>query len=150
MVASPVNKFEKEYREIAEYLINKFELQNWGVPEEVEKKSASNTKGKKRHMEKSEDEEPAAKKPKPAPLDKSKLRRAPKDHQIYGESGIMRGILWYRTKNGSQTCLDEKFQVKDARVYGHNGIEVGAWYPRQMAALRDGAHGLYLTSLFTI
>ncbi len=109
---------------------------------------------KKRNMDESEDEikdeQPVAKKQKPAPLDKSKIKRAPKNHPIYGESGIMRGILWYRTKNASQTCLDEKYPVKDAHVYGHNGIEVGAWFPRQLAALRDGAHGLYLTSLSTI
>jgi hypothetical protein len=151
MVASPVNKFEKEYRELSEYLLNKFEQQSWGVPEAVEKKSASNNKHKKRKAEESEEEEiPAAKKTKSAPVDKSKIKRAPKDHPIYGESGIMRGILWYRTKHGSQTCLDGKYPVKDPRVFGHNGLDVGAWFPRQMAALRDGAHGLYFTSVFMV
>jgi hypothetical protein len=150
MVASPVTKFEQKHRELAEYIINKFNSQNWGVPEEVEKKSASNTKGKKRRMEESEDEEPAVKKPKSVQVDKSKIKRAPKDHPIYGESGIMRGILWYRTRNGSQTCLDEKYPVKDPRVFAHNGLDVGSWFPRQMAAMRDGAHGLYFTSFFMI
>lgn len=151
MVASPETKFEQKYRELADHIINKFASQNWGVPKEVEKKSASNTKHKKRKAEESEEEEiPAAKKTKCAQVDKSKLKRAPKDHPIYGESGIMRGILWYRAKNGSQTCLDEKYPVKNARVFGHNGLDVGAWFPRQMAAMRDGAHGLYFTSLFMI
>jgi hypothetical protein len=98
----------------------------------------------KHTRDESGDEKQAAKKAKP------EIKRPPKDHPIYGERGIMRGILWYTTKTGSSTKLDPEYQVKDARVYGNNGIAVGAWWPRQLAAKRDGAHCLYLTSLFMI
>jgi hypothetical protein len=112
-------------------------------------KSASNTMPKHTRNE-SGDEKQAAKKAKPAKLVKDSIKRPPKDHQIFGERGIMRGILWYPTETGSSTKLNPEYQVKDARVRGHNDIEVGAWWPRQLAAKRDGAHCLYLTSLFMI
>jgi len=106
-------------------------------------KSAS-YKMPKHTRDESDGEKPAAKKAKP------EIKRPPKDHPIYGERGIMRGILWYTSKTGSSTKLDPEYQVKDARVHGNNGIAVGAWWPRQLAAKRDGAHCLYLTSLFMI
>ena len=104
----------------------------------------------KHTRDESDGEKPAAKKQKAGPLKEAAKKRAPKDHPIFGESGIMRGILWYTTKTGSSTCLDPEYPVKDARVHGHNGIEVGTWWPRQLAAKRDGAHCSYLTSLFMI
>lgn len=60
---------------------------------------------------------------------------------IWGDSGIMRGILW---KQGGHVTLDDKkahIFKKNARIHGHNGLTVGDCWPRQMAALRDGAHG---------
>jgi hypothetical protein len=141
MVLNPITKFEEQYCDLAKYLHDKFARQNWGVTEDDEKESTSKSKEKKRSAEEDHEDKPTAKKQKSAPLDKSKIKRASKNHPIYGENGIMRGILWYPTKKGSQTCLDDKYPVKDARVYGHNGLDIGAWFPRQLAALRDGAHG---------
>ena len=101
---------------------------------------------KKRQVE-ADSKTNSTKKAKSTPLDKSKIKRPSKNHPIYGEEGIMRGILWYRTGTSTNMCLDGQYTVKDAHSYGHNGLEIGAWFPRLMAALRDGAHGLYLTLL---
>lgn len=30
---------------------------------------------------------------------------------------------------------------RDCRVFGHNGLAVGQWWPLRICALRDGAHG---------
>lgn len=62
------------------------------------------------------------------------------DHPIYGANGIMRGILQIRTGRTSYR-LDRSFPRRTATVFGHNNIAVGSWWPRQIAALRDGMHG---------
>ncbi|KAF7958690.1 hypothetical protein EAE96_002224 [Botrytis aclada] len=60
---------------------------------------------------------------------------------IWGDRGIMRGILW--KQSGHVTLDEEKAKIfkKNSKIHGHNGLTVGDCWPRQMAALRDGAHG---------
>ena len=57
----------------------------------------------------------------------------------------MRGILIRRTINGTKVgpktrTVDPHFK-RSANVFGHNGLTVGDWWPYQICALRDGAHG---------
>ena len=53
----------------------------------------------------------------------------------------MRGIIISRSTAGYITyTLNKSFQ-RPASVFGHNGLKVGAWWPMQICALRDGAHG---------
>jgi hypothetical protein len=37
--------------------------------------------------------------------------------------------------------IDPNFSSKNFRVFGTNGLEIGQCWPRQIAGLRDGAHG---------
>jgi hypothetical protein len=37
--------------------------------------------------------------------------------------------------------LDTNMPKREFKVFGHNGIQIGQWWPRQICALRDGAHG---------
>ncbi len=37
--------------------------------------------------------------------------------------------------------------LKNSRIYVANRLNVGDWWPRQLAALQDGAHGSYLNPL---
>lgn len=53
----------------------------------------------------------------------------------------MHGILWHRTNRRVSYSLDPRAPRPSAKRYGHNGIRVGAWWPSQLCALRDGAHG---------
>lgn len=39
-------------------------------------------------------------------------------------------------------AIDTRYPQRDAKVYGHNGLEVGSWYPMQLVALFHGAHGM--------
>ncbi|KAH0606022.1 uncharacterized protein H6S33_004479 [Morchella sextelata] len=56
--------------------------------------------------------------------------------------GLMRGIKVTSSRTGGRTySLDPAFPRRDAAVFGHNGLEVGDWWPYQICALRDGAHG---------
>lgn len=46
------------------------------------------------------------------------------------------------TQNGKKK-LDPRYQRarRSAKVSGHNGLGVGAWFPTRLSALVNGAHG---------
>lgn len=68
------------------------------------------------------------------------LRPPPSGHPMFGEKGIMHGVVMKIAKVRTWV-LDSRYPKKDAKVYGHNGIPVGTWYPFQVVALFNGAHG---------
>jgi hypothetical protein len=53
----------------------------------------------------------------------------------------MRGIIVKRGRNGMKVYTVNMAYHRPANVFGHNGIKVGDWWPLQICALRDGAHG---------
>ncbi|KAI5794519.1 PUA-like domain-containing protein [Peziza echinospora] len=69
---------------------------------------------------------------------------ATRDHRISPEE-LMRGIVITRPKPGQPGSrsykLDPRYPQRPADKFGHNGHQVGAWWPYQICALRDGAHG---------
>jgi len=67
--------------------------------------------------------------------------RVPRDdHPIYGVNGIMHGILIKKGKRKSE-ILDRRYLQRSAKVYGRNGLSVGAWFATRLVALFRGAHG---------
>jgi hypothetical protein len=48
------------------------------------------------------------------------------DHPIYGINGIMRGVRIVPGGQRRSYYFDPQFPKRDAKVFGHNGIEVGA------------------------
>ncbi|KAF8537673.1 PUA-like domain-containing protein [Trichophaea hybrida] len=55
---------------------------------------------------------------------------------------IMRGVIRYRNTRGNLTMkLDPRYRRRDFDIFGHNGLTIGEWWPFQICALRDGAHG---------
>ncbi|PUU76034.1 PUA-like domain-containing protein [Tuber borchii] len=55
---------------------------------------------------------------------------------------VMRGIIVTISSIGRKTyMLDKQFPKRAADVSGDNGLTVGDWWPYQICALRDGAHG---------
>lgn len=75
--------------------------------------------------------------------------RPPPDHPIFGKTGLMRGILLSSPESSAKSFrLNEKLKL-NASVYGHNGLTVGAWWPYQVCALRDGAHSFPVTGIFS-
>ncbi|KAH7037284.1 PUA-like domain-containing protein [Microdochium trichocladiopsis] len=66
----------------------------------------------------------------------------PPSHRIFGTHGIMHGVITRRGKNNRVVRrLNPYLQKKRATVFGHNGIPVGSWWPLQLVALFNGAHG---------
>src|SRR5277367_3591499 len=53
----------------------------------------------------------------------------------------MRGIIVKRGRSGVKVYTLNKSYQRPANVFGHNGLKVGQWWPMQICALRDGAHG---------
>ncbi|EME42928.1 hypothetical protein DOTSEDRAFT_53894 [Dothistroma septosporum NZE10] len=63
-------------------------------------------------------------------------------HPIWGLNGIMHGMALKR--NGRRTIVmnpQYKHLQRPAKVYGHNDITVGRWFPYQLCAVWHGAHG---------
>ena len=64
----------------------------------------------------------------------------PADHSIWGLDGIMHGIA-VKIIDGKKTKVDDtRFTKRDNKVYGHNGLEIGAWFPTRLVAIFRGAH----------
>lgn len=60
---------------------------------------------------------------------------------IDSSTDAMRGIIIKRGKSGMKVYTLNKAYQRPANVFGHNGLKVGQWWPMQICALRDGAHG---------
>ncbi|POS70926.1 hypothetical protein DHEL01_v210680 [Diaporthe helianthi] len=125
--------FPEDVKQRAERLLHRFQAENWGVAA-----SASDDDEEEEGGEEGEerDASPATAN---AP-DHVTVRLPPLDHEIWGEHGIMRGIAV--TQNGKKK-LDPRYHHarRSAKVSGHNGLDVGAWFPTRLSALVNGAHG---------
>ncbi|ERF76684.1 hypothetical protein EPUS_02223 [Endocarpon pusillum Z07020] len=68
------------------------------------------------------------------------------DDPIFGLNGPMRGtLIKYNTVDPQNVAksivLNPNITQTSSKVFGHNGIRMGQFFPRQMAALAQGAHG---------
>lgn len=143
--------FPEEITTKALALKERFEAENWGEglgPEDLEDEeqslSASST--------------PAA--PATAPATPTTptsptgsgtavVRLPSPNHPIWGVNGIMHGLA---RKPGAKSVTyiinpDYKDQVRNASVFGHNGLTVGAWFPLLRAAYFHGAHGQWVRGI---
>ncbi|TGO06961.1 hypothetical protein BTUL_0372g00010 [Botrytis tulipae] len=154
LFTNPVFKCPTEYSSIAKALIDRIKAQNgFEAPPPpaaaltIDAQSANANKNKKRKSvsetstssKRSRDNSTSRESSVPSSTGYS-APPASASH-IWGDNGIMRGILW---KQGGHVILDENTAhifKKNAKIHGHNGLTVGDCWPRQMAALRDGAHG---------
>ncbi|TGO62908.1 hypothetical protein BCON_0016g00010 [Botryotinia convoluta] len=156
LFTNPVFKCPTEYSSIAKALIDKIEAQNgFEAPPPppppvqaaltVDTQSANANKNKKR---KSVGETPTSSKRSRDNVTSEEtstprsstsgtvapVHLPPSNHLIWGDSGIMRGCLL-------NLSIRKDFKARDCKIYGHNGLTVGDCWARQIAALRDGAHG---------
>ena len=74
---------------------------------------------------------------KPGPVDTAQ--------PIFGANGIMRGITISFDRR--QYSIDETYSKRSAHTIGHNNLKVGDWWPKQICALRDGAHGAKISGI---
>ncbi|KAK2786888.1 hypothetical protein FQN52_007632 [Onygenales sp. PD_12] len=58
------------------------------------------------------------------------------------DTDLLRGINLQRNAKSFHRTMDPGYKFrKSSHVIGENGLRNGQWFPYQMAALRDGAHG---------
>ncbi|KAJ4394643.1 hypothetical protein N0V93_003862 [Gnomoniopsis smithogilvyi] len=76
------------------------------------------------------------------------VKLPPKSDPIWGQGGIMHGIA---PKFGKirTFILDRRYfkEKRRANVFGHNGLEPGAWFPNQIVALFHGGHGSRISGI---
>ncbi|KAK4145110.1 PUA-like domain-containing protein [Dichotomopilus funicola] len=80
--------------------------------------------------------------PSPAPptMSRPAPNLPPPNHPSWGVNGIMHGVYL----QGAHTYLfDPRYvgQRRDALQHGHNGLTPGDWWPLQVVAVYNGAHG---------
>jgi hypothetical protein len=66
------------------------------------------------------------------------------------QAPAMRGILRELSTTGRSRVLklDPRYLHRKANRFGHNGARVGAWWPYQICALRDGVHGARMGGIY--
>lgn len=69
-------------------------------------------------------------------------REPPVDHPIWGLHGIMHGAVMFNTGKKVEYGFDNRYmhEKRDAKVYGHNGLSPGDWFPLNIIARFQGAH----------
>lgn len=67
---------------------------------------------------------------------------------IFGAHGIMRGIMISSDRRQySKYSIHAAYNKRSATLIGHNKLMVGDWWPKQICALRDGAHGAKISGI---
>jgi len=133
--------FQEKTRDRARELCEIWNAQNWGEGEVVEDGSDD---------DRSSDEETAinSKKQKSsssnaiAKRDTENIYPPPPNHPIFGLKGIMHGVALKVGPKRNDYVRDLRYPQRKAKVYGHNGLEVGSWWLMQLLALFHGAHGM--------
>ncbi|KXT09697.1 hypothetical protein AC579_8955 [Pseudocercospora musae] len=150
--SDPKFQFPPEYQTRAEALYDKFNAENWGAPiplltEDSDPDSVANAPSPTREGE------PSTKRRKSTAQATGGYTtlQPPENHPIWGLAGIMHGITLRKyhdtgkyTKVLNPQYLHEK---RDAKVYGHNGLEVGSWFSERLAAIFAGAHGARIAGI---
>ena len=111
--------FPSPFLKIARKIFDRFESLHWGAP------SGDDVKGE-------------------CSIDNG---LPPPTHPIFGRNGLMRGIVMGSPGSNANSFRINEGIKQNAKVYGHNGLNVGAWWPYRICALRDGAHGLLVAGI---
>lgn len=113
---NPQNKLPKDVAKKADELYKKFDAMGWQalLPTSSSVRAARRT---------------------------STGRYPPRDHPIWGEHGIMHGVIMEHGQNGRPVYfLDDRLTPREAKVYGHNDLQPGRWFPRQESLRFHGGH----------
>ena len=151
MFDRPGFHFQESTRDRARALYQKWQSQNWGKGEVLEESSDDdgdaasgddNTVGEsKRRKSSTSTADTSAKRNPVSELAVMTVRPPPRTHPIFGVDGIMHGVALKIGPRRKDYILDSRYPKRDAKVYGHNDLQVGDWWPMQLLALFNGAHG---------
>jgi hypothetical protein len=123
-------------------LYDTFEEENWGAQETGDDTSAEDTSAENVAPESAATASPRRRQPAVRTQGSVLERLPPADHAIWGLRGIMHGLIQAgnirRSYRFDPRYISEK---RDAKVFGHNGLTPGDWWPLVHVALFHGAHG---------
>lgn len=138
----------KDLASWAATIYTKFESLNWGVGSTLAG-SDSNAQPED-ELDASTPTVPASRPRSPAGEGVSNVRAPPADHPIWGVNGIMHGLMLKRGTKGTSYLFDPRYitEKREARVFGHNGLNPGDWWPLLRVALFHGAHGHPMSGIY--
>ncbi|EME83138.1 uncharacterized protein MYCFIDRAFT_85401 [Pseudocercospora fijiensis CIRAD86] len=150
--SDPKFQFPPEYKTRAEALYDKFNAENWGAPiplvtEDSDPDSVADVPDSTREGE------ATTKRRKSTVVAKGAytILQPAENHPVWGLNGIMHGITLrkYRDTGKYTKVLNPQYlhEKRNAKVYGHNGLEVGSWFPERLAAIFAGAHGARIAGI---
>ena len=134
-------QFPAPFPEMAKAAHRKFEAEAWGNNDEIrdDQDNANNVNTATASASTATPISTQSSAPTPTIV----IRRPNPNHPIYGVNGIMHGILVDRSGKMITYKLDDSQPPhRSGKVFGHNGLANGQWWPLQICALRDGAHGM--------
>lgn len=137
-------RFPDPFPDKANAVLEKYEAINWGASEEDEKDATSPTDSARKSQAEAAFYKARARSPSPTKKSPPLIPNA--DHPIFGTDGIMRNIM-ISSSGVRSYCIDTRYPVRPSNVVGHNGLSVGDWWPMQLCALRDGAHGARISGI---
>ncbi|KAK6824825.1 YDG/SRA domain-containing protein [Apiospora arundinis] len=123
--------FPPDIAERAARLIARWEDEDWSedLPEVQEEISTSSTNGTASN---NANEEAAA----------VEIRVPSARDPLFGTNGIMNGVIATRNPAGRKVhMLNPLLPHRSSKEFGHNGLQVGQWFPMRLVALHHGAHG---------
>ncbi|KAJ2985114.1 hypothetical protein NUW58_g5710 [Xylaria curta] len=134
-MADPTNNVPENAANKAKVLLDKYEADNWG--QDLVADEDSNEPSVSPSL-------PAASPAQAVPTEAPTIgviQLPPANDPIFGERGIMYGVVIDMSSGRRTYRLRADIPRKSAKVYGHNDIALGTWYPYQINALFWGAHG---------
>ena len=142
--------FPAAQREKARTLHARWAEQNWGapMPSTTESSEHGNDEIQGPTRDSQDENQPRKKRRRLSPTtaqlsELNSIKPVPPNHRIWGVDGIMHGVA-RKVKGARKTMvLNPAYdhEKRDAKVYGHNGLQPGTWFPYQIVALFRGAHG---------
>jgi hypothetical protein len=137
MFADPTCFFPEDIASKAEVMYDRWESENWGSDAVQDDGQANDDE------EAEQPSTPVAPGPSTttttsgpgSELETTQVALPSENDPMFGVRGMMHGVLQLRGVRGRKKYqLNPKVPKQAAQVYGHNGIEVGAWYPLQVRA----------------
>ncbi|KAI0975790.1 PUA-like domain-containing protein [Xylaria arbuscula] len=127
-----INMVPEELVEKAKELLTKYEAENWGqdLVSDEDPDASSNASP-------SATAEPVT----------GVLHVPAANDPIFGTAGIMYGIIVDTSGKRKDYRLRTDLPRKSCKVYGHNDIALGSWYPFQINAIFWGAHGARMAGI---
>lgn len=136
----PINNVPDDMVNKAKALLNKYKAESWGQDVVADEP----------------DETPTTQSPSASPSTQASstvaptigvIQLPPANDPVYGVNGMMYGIIVDTSGKRKDYRLRADIPRKSAKVYGHNGIALGTWYPFQINALFWGAHGARMAGI---